>query len=291
MDEGKTANAKWFLWAQWSGIFILILIFFRFLVEIDGQADPLRLALWISAFVKFFPIHHGLKQISGISLIYNQKLKLAISDDQKTIKFMACERREKNLFFFLILSLVFAPLGSILFPGNLYASSCLPFLGGVFVFAIIWNSMRYPYVEKSNKTYFLMRLLFYPLSQYTFFGFFFTGATHGTEYLGVYHKMYMSSKVKGLRSLIALIILTAVVVILLVANPYQGLHWLLVQHFPSQIGVIKWLAAMTVSLTFMHYYLDRCLFKMREPIVRDNIGPLLLGPMQEGQQGRWQRLA
>jgi hypothetical protein len=275
--NGQSEKEKWLLWTRWSLIFLGICIFWGFLLFRTQDTDELGIAPWVKALLQFFPFHHGVKQIAGISVIYNQKLKQTVENDEVLLdKIKVCEKREKAFFFLFLVCLSTTLFTNIILPGNVWLNRALPTLGSLFILAILGNSLKFPNVHKSNKTYFLTRLLFYPLSNFTFFATFFIAATHGTEYLAIYLKMYKNSKVTGVQSLRWILILTAFVVFLFLVSPFQGLNWLIAPYFASQIWIINGMATLSISIIFMHYFLDRQLYRMSDPLVKDNIGPLLI---------------
>ena len=275
--NSKSESEKWLLWSRWFAVFLGIIITFGFILYRGQDSDELGIAPWIKALLQFFPFHHGVKQIAGISVIYNQKIKKTVEDDKALlVKLSGCERVEKTLFLLFLVSLSSTLVTNILLPESSWLNRALPSLGSFFILGILGNSLRFPHVHQSNKTYFLTRLLFYPLAQFTIFATFFIAATHGTEYLAIYLKMYKNSKVSGGHALRWILIFSALVVLLFVTSPFQGLNWWVAPYFSTQKWILNGMATLSISITFMHYYLDRQLYRMSDPLIRDNIGPLLV---------------
>ena len=125
---------------------------------------------------------------------------------------------------------------------------------------------------------FSLRVLLLPLVPFMPIALLALGVIHGTEYLCVLRKVRHNSRMNPrqqtwLMRSILLMILAALP--LYVCRVQTGLAPLLWQDLLAYPLWAKLLGAASVGLSFMHYYLDRQIFLMRRPEVRELVAPLL----------------
>jgi hypothetical protein len=130
--------------------------------------------------------------------------------------------------------------------------------------------------RSGEKFLFLGRLIFYAAMPFTVSSLFLVRILHGHEYLMINRQMFTSSaaKARGFRFLVPAVFFLMVISILAVANYLPIDHRTLLRP-PSR--VLQVALAFYYALIFMHYGMDRLIFRMREPSIRENVGKLLLG--------------
>ncbi|MBP7843477.1 MAG: hypothetical protein KA116_01560 [Proteobacteria bacterium] len=237
--------------------------------------------LFIAAII--LPSYHNVWQIRGLALSYRQKETHSAEARHKIIFY-------DKLFYYalfasyclLLLSMFgwtlpwsqnFHPLWTQLSEsGWLFKIKQIATLLCAFCAAgLLWRALRNPQKNKSNLTLYLLRLLLFPLSAYSYIALMGVLASHGIEYFVVFKQMIHNSKAsqQNKKELYQLTLSASFFVFvcsipgIFLANTTQPALWIIL------------LSALGTGINFTHYYLDRILFKMRDPITREHTGPLL----------------
>ena len=234
--------------------------------EISGQ-------ILISIYVGLIAIH-TLSQTKGLSLLYNRLLKpnLTPLESEKARRVEILERICFNgmlvIFFLYWIVKILKP--ELMGEGS---SQYFAIAIGSLSIVIVLNSARYPAVFRSNKVYFLFGALLYGLVPILPVANVVNRALHGCEYVFLADRMMANSKVKWQRATLLL----ATVPLFLSAILFS----LNVRYNPSVVQLIprNWIGPIvSIGLWFeyLHYYLDAVMFRFSDPVVRANIGPLLI---------------
>ena len=275
--DQSTAEKIWHLTRLVLAVTLIALLFSNLYTDFR---DPISAFAW-EFFVALMPGFHNLRQIQGLSSAYNQILKP--DDTLHVSRWQRGVRREKALFAVFIASLLIT--GHVFFiryeghrSGNLWFPSVMM----VLVVGILLNSCTmFTGVALRRKLVYQLRLLLFPFT-FTFripiWG---VTGVHGLEYWFVWRKMSANSKFRPALSakLVFALLLCLVTVCGIVGYkvwPFDDLS------VASRPGAERWfaaLSAMSTSLVYIHYYLDRQIFAMKDPLVRKNIAPLLIRPV------------
>lgn len=233
---------------------------------------------------QYLRIQHIVYQHMGLSLLYNQKIReqrhLSEEEDKELVKSEKVERISYHCLVFASYFYILINIYKFMFPIELRTllskfqtpvEVCLV----VFVLVIIVNSMRLKSLRSSEKTYFLTRLLLYPLSGWMaplairFF--------HGVEYMVITQRIQKNTKLNNnevakRKSMYVLLMCIVVIIGLLFFRHYPFDKFNMFKEREKHVAI---LAALSLSLGYVHFYLDRVMFKMRDLITRQEIGPLI----------------
>ena len=125
-----------------------------------------------------------------------------------------------------------------------------------------------------SKVIFLPRLLVYPLLPISIFAATALGAIHGMEYFFVSKRFLSSEKVFSYRKFYSLgAILFIFMTILTLIYHRSGLLAVLNVQLPEPYSKAIWICL--GALSFLHYWLDGQIFKMKDPLVRRYIAPAM----------------
>ena len=251
----------------WAGLGILFLCFFY----VFYLLPPLgfQLFLFVGLALSF---HHQIMQVQGFSLQYLQRSGLRAP---------GWEKLERALYHLLVLTIVFlvwlrieGKASLLELPESVFQSA----LGLAFIFAgsIMALSLRTARANV-NRSVFLLRLWLFPAVPLSFFASIGAMVSHGAEYAFLFRQMYgRSSFSRASQQKWAAAAIVGVVCLLLMFRSHGGLPV-----SPPSAGWAKaiWsgLGALSFTLTFGHYYLDRVLFRMTCEKTRAAVGPLLSG--------------
>lgn len=270
---------RYLLIAKWVSLLVILLLFFAYRNTLERNFSAFRVSLifaWATSFIAY--IYHTLRQVEGLTIMYNKNLERQTSlTPIEHDLFRKCEAREKILFQLLIWMLAIGLFFKLLkLPLIAWVAFVLSALLMVMIFL---NNYRFPHIHQSNKPIYLLRLIFFPLSQinpvYSLGPSFF----HGVEYFFVFRKMWHKTQVpraKRARLFYALIIPVSIVTaVFSTARAYRGYGIALGQFFPDYQSTVVLIAVVSVAFNFLHFQLDRDLFKMKNAKVRKNIAPLI----------------
>ncbi len=137
----------------------------------------------------------------------------------------------------------------------------------------------FPGSGKTFKPVFLLRLVFFPLGVWSPIYAMGVPCFHGVEYTFMFKKMWRKSGLSPERSrwLLFSVVLpaAALVGLLSVARTERGFGAALRGEFPHHAVWISAVAALSLSLNYLHFYLDGVLFRMKDPEIRRVVGPLI----------------
>ena len=151
-------------------------------------------------------------------------------------------------------------------------------LSSLSVLFIVGNSLTYPQAERTNKTLFLSRLLFYIILPLSVMADSALRACHGTEYFCVTGSVSRNSSMTTAvrRNFIAVsVLLCGLGAIFLLCRQADGLVGFWYDSYAEVPPAIKVLSFVSIVLTYTHYYLDRRLFRFRNAANREHVLPLL----------------
>lgn len=254
-------------WKRVSVLFVILISFFLIILYYSKN-NPIYLLLF--TLINFsFAAHHALSQIFGLSLIYNKNLnvknKIFIKVERLIYhSFLVINLIAGNLFFIASSKMTF-------FDMNNYQKMHFYFytflLGNAFVLII------FPLIldlrNGLNKAIFNIRYIFWPFSLLSSFAAFATMALHGIEYAFVIGKLTHLSKL--IRPLFSLFLIFLVIVFGVVR--IKGLQSIYGNGRITSIFLV--VTAISVAFSFLHYYLDRKLFRMSKEENRAFLGEML----------------
>jgi|GEM_PF-1456708 len=246
----------------------------------------LLLLLGISA-----PNFHSLWQIRGLSLLYEEKWRqtgeVTADVDRRVRQGAERERKLLNLFFvsfvamqaahlvaegprglpllgWMQIQLESAALGSTL-------RAALVALNAVLALAMLANAAFSPSADRTHKPVYLMRLVLYPMSGYSLLAFAGLSALHGLEYLSVFWRVSDKAPAPQRRRVrwTGAAFMAALLPCLL---PQFLVLWGIWE--PSSL--LQAVAAVGIATVYVHYVVDRAVYRMRDPATRSAMGPLLL---------------
>jgi hypothetical protein len=251
---------------RWLGIFTCIFIFFLVYKRIvPAEYAGIKFHLILSILLQIIAFYyHTIKQIEGLSVAYNMKSKNSyFFTDNENLKLNYHGKVEKKLFFLFLMVCI---LGLICRLNQYQDPTNLIFYIAMFIFtAIIFNSFLFPHSTKSNKLIFQSRLLFFVLGI--------------IEYLFVFRKVVSISEEKFnaiKRTFVFIMILTTAVVGLLSITRFdRGFGTELTEVFPGMFSLFLVLSVLSNSITYMHFYLDSLIFKMKDTHIRNSVGTII----------------
>lgn len=242
--------------------------------------------------IELIAYEHGIKQIFGISLVYNSRLRREGALDQSQLAALArSETLERRLFtVFAPTYLVFRTCDLLKYvDGHSFISS---FLAKVVIFPRVFTillgaAILLNVILLVRKTRDWERLV-YTGRMSLFMGAaaglptaFMNGsllASHASEYMGVYGTLQRNSRAPWGRK-IALIMGTVTLTGVLLPLVYLS-HSIRPPEVALGLAIVPWLpllhalSAVEGGLAFTHYYLDRQFFRARYAAVREHVMPL-----------------
>lgn len=222
----------------------------------------------------FFPIQHGLAQSLGLSLVYNSIVQ---EEPEKKKRIEWIERRLVIAFILLIVGSVIAiqsSLFSVEIARDEFGLSSNSNLFRVVLaigLVIVGLMLFYPRTIRVKKTLFALRFPIWAYALVTPFGLVATQVIHGLEYFFVVRKMATSSNFERWKSA-TLFLLFLVIVVGVFRVVYYDASLIARDQAPVWLVV---LAALSTAFSFLHYYLDRELFLMRNLTNKQTVGRLL----------------
>lgn len=254
-------------------IFLFAATIFCFFLDEGGLVLKTYLAIdW------FLIHHHSLNQTKGLSMMYS----FHSPSDSRSPELNPVHR-QKQYAFHALLFLAQIPMLNYIFDFPILTTWPEKWGYAIVTSAVVlWIlrlNLRLPDNQR-NRLIYLSRLFYFPLTSFWFTAALAFRVLHGVEYLFVYRKILAQSK-KSLflsrRALIGysfLFFFIAVGLWTFSTVRSEGFLWL----FPQDGKIPMWLrimAALSVTRLYTHYYLDRQLFRMRDPITKKWIGRLV----------------
>jgi hypothetical protein len=142
---------------------------------------------------------------------------------------------------------------------------------------ILVNCFRFHPEIRIRKALFLTRIWFYPLIFYSNWAIFAAAANHGIEYFFTAKKMLDESEIDKPKKkrLISTAIGVCVLWMAATAPHYSAIYGLQNIQKQGSFAVVLFFE-LFVAMEFTHYWMDRVLYRMRDPSARLNQGQLLI---------------
>ncbi|NJM09929.1 MAG: hypothetical protein HC883_03290 [Bdellovibrionaceae bacterium] len=235
-----------------------------------------------------FGVRHWVRQSQGFSLTYNWRLRSNLNYSAAETQILGRnEKLEKRLFTVLTYSTVAAGFVSsselLEFETGLNNPQLMVFFIGIAVlsaFILVFLAFRTPQVERSNKVYYSLRYLLVPLHGISIIANLGMRAIHGIEFLFLTVQMTRNSRIS--RRSVYWLAISSLVFVLFAAlcTMTKGAIFgaLFRRQYSEYKGWITFLATLNATFTYMHYYSDALMFRMRNEPTRKLIGPLILPP-------------
>lgn len=279
--QSYSPNARRLLFAKWALILAALLGIFYCTLSMAGPV-PL---LWTFIIGVISNYHHTISQMRGFSSAYNVMAAAEYKFEGRELERQKSLEKVEARLFQALLVVASAGLWFQLQPHTPYR---LYFFSAQFLIfsAILLNSIRFAKAAATPKTIYLIRLIFYPLGTLDLRFMLGVQFIHGIEYTMLYFKMWNRSAVKHERSKVfictLLIPLAVFYGLLSLARYKRGFGIELIDAYPQLSTFIVVLATISTALNYLHFYLDREIFRMRDKRVRDHIGPLIAGKSKAG---------
>jgi hypothetical protein len=260
------SNATQFRIRRWLMISILFGLGWYFLAHDVFESVSMEMKLVFSLALFVLSGVHNVGQTKGLALL--QTHRLGVRDVNA--------KWERNILNVLVL-VVFLGSARIFMPPVFkqhipaWWDFAAVFIGCVLVVALIVVTFRFERHIRSKKFWFASTAIYHPLLLISPPAFVFQRALHGVEYLFLSLRIAHNSRVEW-RSLhgvvlVALLLLTAATKIV-VLRSLVGMDLIQKEYVSSLMAVGLW-------IEYTHYYLDSVLFRFKDPIVQEVIGPLL----------------
>lgn len=223
--------------------------------------------------------HHSIVQTQGLSFAYDFKL----NPDPKLGSRINSIHDKQKLGFHALILLSCWPALQYIFEFPVMESPWQKWTGAMLAFLavawIVYFSMKLS-SERRARFIFLSRLMLFPLGFFSFFAAVGYRALHAVEYILLYRKMVRHSRRNLTRlarfatPLSVFYFVCASLLTLFTLRPGEGIGAWFLESGPLPVW-FKILAALSITRLYMHYYLDRLLFRMRDPVSANRIGRLL----------------
>jgi hypothetical protein len=283
-DQGKWLKLEIELLLIFAFLFVVYWLYWS---SLSHSMPAWYFQLMILMFM-LIPTHHQVSQIHGLSSTYNSLIRATIELSPKELSEM--RRREvlekRAILTLLATYLLPAALEQKILPLPVSDSvlqiiyySLYALTTGLFLF-IMWNSYRSPKSQKSNKTIYLGRLVLLPLAPLSVIALSSSFLFHGFEYLCVYRKLATASPLANPTRRFWLISFATVVIfsITTMCEPayVTGFYY---SDFTQTPMILQIAATFSAAAITTHYWLDRQMFRMRNPSTRKWIGRILSRPV------------
>jgi hypothetical protein len=267
-----------------AGVFSLVFLILYYIYWGNGFLNNLFLPTveYFQYLLLLIALYHGFYQFRGILTAYNFKcLKEIPKTDIGSInKWEKYVNIEKKLFHFILI--VFAFYHFKIYTSNSNVSLTLtnffiwPTLTKISFYILIALivtqiivSSYIPYTKKTLKLFFQLRfflIVFIPLSDFSIIS---LSGMHAIEYFFIYKTILNKSKISLLnKKQLYLYSFITIIILNIFASPW----WL--QSESEKVPLLYLMTTIYTSLSFIHFFLDRYIFRMRDPNTRKIIGPL-----------------
>lgn len=233
------------------------------------------------------PSFHGVQQKKGLSLIYLRLAhdRAATIEEKSEIKKIEENERSSYLGFIIFFAayLIFAASQrlNMALEANLIIllTRGAQLLYSLFLVRLIYLSIiSYRYCGM-NKVIYAARLLPFFFVPYSFYATLALAASHGLEYLGVYFTFSNRSTISksALQNFYLLTLaMLAVGILLQTTRHFDGLTFLAWDTLNEIPLAVKILAAVSLGLTYLHYYLDGVMFRFSNKDSREAFLPMFM---------------
>lgn len=243
--------------------------------------DDSRFLTWFLALYISLTFHHSLMQTQGITFAYSHENEPDRSERQRIERLHSKQRYAFGALVFL--SCIY-PVSELLgWPilTNLQNRIIYFAVGAAVALWLIFSNLTLSGPQK-NKMIFLARTFCVPLGAFSVFAANGTRVIHSLEYILIYRKMLSNSEserlFKGFQrvaiSLTLYFSFSAIWIFFFLRSTEFTMDYEIVTGLPAPLKV---LAALTLTRSLMHYYMDRKIFRMSNPVSRRAFGALLTG--------------
>jgi hypothetical protein len=266
---------------KWSAI-LLVLLWFFWVGErwLNGHFFRFQITLIIAFVLAFIANYqHTLWQIRGISSAYNRLIEnLSNPSAENKARIRRFEKRERLLFYGLLACTAIGLAERLSRRVNFVS---LTFVICLLLFtAIMVNSLLFPESGRTTKSFYLIRLIFFPLA--IFSPIFALGVPffHGVEYTFLFRHMWRKSRIPNSRRATytwqIILPLVAFASFLTIARTNGGLAPYVGDAISGSKPWMFKIAGVSLAFNYFHFYFDREIFRMRDQEVREHIGPLIV---------------
>ncbi len=289
--QSVTGGQSWRYVLQLLGVGFCLFNLFFYMLERNIHTPLILLSVY-TVFDFIYGLRHWVRQTQGFSLAYNHRLK-ARGHVGSGDEFEKVERRERKLYTFVTYTSVLAGIfGGSQLVGALGISHPV-FFGISFIacatgaVALVYLALRTPGGEESPKFLYSLRVLLVPFHFISLSANLAMRATHGFEFLLFTRQLVERSKLRRSRRWNFLFASIVLVAIAGVCTAAKGAIWgpIAARNWPEYSLWIAILAAFNGMFTYLHYYTDYFMFRMRDPKTREQVGPLL-APHQDRESPR-----
>ena len=285
-----TGGRPWKFWLPVAArvIFLFSIIFFSSMVTERSTKHSTLLVHLIVVTIVIVTVHHRIFQNQGISLSYS----LILGQDSRLRRL---EKRAFWLFFsctavhymtYLCRPALHSLFGfsSHLIQVGRTISMALALLFASLLMALAFYQYRQA-PEKPAAQYkvvYLFRTFFYPLVSVSYCALIATETLHGFEYVLLWRKLSRGFKEKlSSQKLIISLACALTIAALFYVVTYQKFIWKLVGVEGNSAAKTLWLRlsfSTYLAVTLTHFYIDKVLFRMKNPASRAIIGPMIIAP-------------
>lgn len=272
----KTKTAKVNPWLCWFGFFLGFFFFFEFLPKKLLEMSYTNHEYFLVKISRIYGMWHSMAQTMGLGILYNKTIEQTLSPNERIVfqnsKAVNYERKlVYSSFFFCMAYFVMV----FIFPSPWL--NALPLISmGLILLNLYFNFVN-PQIKRSNKSFFLLRTLLLPIGMFSnaaFMGFL---AIHAVEYFLVFLKIIDNSSIQKEKTNllvfnISLLMIAGFILINMGMNPIKSLFYK-----PSELKlqVLIFIFALGNTMTYLHFYIDGQLFRMKNFENRKYLGPLL----------------
>jgi hypothetical protein len=289
-QDKKSLSSSWF--------YIRLILIFGILLFYFNYSWPEKDVPWeleiVTMIIAFMPIQHSMYQIRGLSLAYNAGVRSGLYSQTSSIeairpsleKIKLSEVWEKAAFILFFAGIIGKRIlqkrdnfiTSSLTPENLtlaqWAMYALILAAGfAFVRSLLILGTRE--VGWSGKLIHFSRLIAYPLMSVSFIAANLISIFHGIDYYLVVKKMVNASQTTESERKLNLRVVNFTLIasgLLFTALSYWRYIY---QNEPVIPSTLLFLNGFVAAISYLHYYLDRIIFRMRDPDARKIIAPLI----------------
>jgi succinate dehydrogenase hydrophobic anchor subunit len=273
-ENYKISIRQWLL--RVSGILTLFLVLFwaagaHFVVQ-EKWRQPFCFLLILAGVIA--PHFHSIWQIRGISTLYDQGNTSYLERYLINILFLffTLSQIARLLIEFPNVLTIFGPYVSRLQQLPLDKIRLIGTLLGLLAAGgVIVNSILRKGLYMKRRSFFLLRLFLFPLGTYSFMALAGTSAAHGLEYLAVFWKV-SGTQPKDEKNKIRKYGILSMILLIPFMMPIYGVFWSI---FPKN-NFLEFISALGIAIVYTHYIVDGALYRMKDPVTRKIVGPMLI---------------
>ena len=252
------------------GLFFLIsLLGGQIGIQVNKYQPASNLTFFIIYHTLFWLLasYHGIGQVYGISMIINKEEKHETENITSGIVEKFLFQLLPMLYFFRIIQLMLSAFinSLVITYATFFRINYILLIGACC--AVFINAFFSPKTIRTKKVIFLSRIFIYPFVGLVPIASFAASANHGIEYLYVVRNVISNQENKKL------ILWTVVVAGLIWGILTMPRYFSATQYF--SIGTLTPFLAVLTSVDLLHYWLDKNIFRFRNPVSLKYIGSLI----------------